>query len=397
VRTFDVKAAYLKSDLDEEIYMMLPKQHKDSKPQFVRLLKSIYGLKQAGKLWFENIRQVLLTDGFTQATGDECIFTKYDSMANIDIDICLYVDDLLISSSAHHCIQLVWNTLINAYGIVNETAHTETHLGIKWERLPSNDIKISQPGHIEHIAEELELLPCNKDIITPYRSHKALPSELIHSIQNTDKLRKMVGLISHAATHTRPDVLFVNGILATKVVTATKNDIDDAEYVIQYLLFTKTLGLTFKHSVGHQLVAFLDSSHLTHRDGKGHSGLCYRLGFQRSACFAFTSKKQSLVTRSSTDSEIYVIDKGYHDIEWFRRMLEFLRCPQDGPTLIHEDNASAIFLAESTAKWSDKSKHINWRYHYALQAIEEKTARLEHIGTDQQIADILTKEIHERK
>jgi hypothetical protein len=397
VRTFDVKAAYLKSDLDEEIYMMLPKQNKDSKPEFVRLLKSLYGLKQAGKLWFENIKKVLLADGFDQASGDECIFTKYDSLNNVDIDVCLYVDDLLISSSAYHCIDLLWKTLSSAYGTVNETTHTETHLGIKWERLPSQDIKISQPGYIMHIVEELELVPCQRDIVTPYRHHTALPIELIHSDKHTDLLRKMVGLINHAATHTRPDVLFINGILATKVVTATKKDIDDAEYVIQYLLFTKTLGLTFKHCVGYQLVAFLDASHLTHRDGKGHSGLCYRLGFQRSACFAFTSKKQSLVTRSSSESEIYVIDKGCHDIEWFRRMLEFLRCPQDGPTIIYEDNASSIFLAASTAKWSDKSKHINWRYHYALQAIKEKTARLEHIGTDHQIADILTKEIYERK
>ena len=56
LRTFDVKGAYLKSKIDEDIYMLLPIQHKGDKPQWVKLIKSIYGLKQAGKLWYENIR-----------------------------------------------------------------------------------------------------------------------------------------------------------------------------------------------------------------------------------------------------------------------------------------------------------------------------------------------------
>lgn len=104
VRTFDVKAAYLKSDLDEEIYMLLPKLHKDDSCKFVRLLKSIYGLKQAGKLWFENIRGVLISNGYTQCPCDQCVFTKCIPADNIDIDVCLYVDDLLVSATTHAAI-----------------------------------------------------------------------------------------------------------------------------------------------------------------------------------------------------------------------------------------------------------------------------------------------------
>ena len=50
IRTFDVKGAYLKSDIDQEIYMLLPKMNNNDTSQYVRLNKSIYGLKQAGKL-----------------------------------------------------------------------------------------------------------------------------------------------------------------------------------------------------------------------------------------------------------------------------------------------------------------------------------------------------------
>ena len=67
VRTFDVKGAYLKSDIDEKIYMLLPIKNKNDKHQCVKLNKSIYGLKQAGKLWFENIGNKLIEFGAIQS------------------------------------------------------------------------------------------------------------------------------------------------------------------------------------------------------------------------------------------------------------------------------------------------------------------------------------------
>lgn len=125
--------------------------------------------------------------------------------------------------------------------------------------------------------------------------------------------------------------------------------------------------------------------------------MAYRLGSKLSASFDFSSKKQSLVTRSSSESEIYVEDKVYHDIKWLRQLLKFLRCPQLQLTLIHKGNESSIFLAYGDTKYSNNSKHIQWRYYYALQAMKEGTSKLQHIPAREQIADILTKHIESPK
>ena len=174
---------------------------------------------------------------------------------------------------------------------------------------------------------------------------------------------------------------------------ANQSDIEDGLHIVKYLKGTPSLGLTFTNDIEPVLEAFLDASHLLHWDSKGHSGMAYRLGSDVSACFDFSSKKQSLVTRSSSESEIYAIDKGCHDIEWLRQLLKFLRCPQPNPTLIHEDNESSIFLSKGEAKYSNKSKHI----YYAIQAIKEGTAKIQYIPTGEQIADILTKHIDSPK
>ena len=125
--------------------MLLPKQKASDPPQWVKLLKSIYGLRQAGKLWFENIRSVLLENKFKQCPQDECIFTLFDEETNTDIDVVLFVDDFLTSSENDSSSDQLLHILKEKYGEVSETTPSETHLGIKWERLPTGDIKISQP------------------------------------------------------------------------------------------------------------------------------------------------------------------------------------------------------------------------------------------------------------
>jgi hypothetical protein len=392
-----MKAAYLKSDLDEEIYMLLPKAKKEDKCQFVRLLKSIYGLKQAGKLWYENIRGVLVSNDYVQCPFDQCVFTKYIPLEDIDIDICLHVDDLLTSSANDKSADLLWQQLIKAYGDVNETTTTKTHLGINWEQL-TEGLKISQPGYLQKIITELSMTD-SETAPTPYRNNKRKFDEIdsIHTPAMTEKLRSIVGLLNHAAIHTRPDILFPTSFLATKMTEATESDIQDGLHIVKYLKGTPNLGLTFANNIEPVLEAFMDASHLLHWDSKGHSGLAYRLGSRKTACFDFASKKQSLVTRSSTDAEIYVIDKGCHDIEWLRQLMIFLRCPQKEPTVIHEDNEGCIFLSKGESKYSNKSKHIQWRYYYALQSIAEGTAIPKYIHTDEQVADILTKFIESPK
>ena len=275
-RTFDIKGAYLKSDLNEEIYMLLPKVHKDDKCEFVKLLKSIYGLKQAGKLWFENIRGVLLSNGYVQSTGDECVFTKFIPEENIDIDVCLYVDDLLVSSTTNEAADLLWSQLKTAYGDVNETTHTQTHLGIHWIRSSGGAITITQPGYIQKIINDTGMIDSHTES-TPYRNNKRKYSELelSHTEAFTAQLRSIVGLLNHAAIHTRLDILFSCSLLATRMTEANQSDIEDALQIVKYLKGTPTLGLTFESKVDTVLEAFLDAAHLLHWDSKGHSGLAY--------------------------------------------------------------------------------------------------------------------------
>ena len=101
IRTFDIKGAYLKSNMDTEMYMLLPKQRVTDPPQWVKLLKSIYGLRQAGKLWLKTFGQYFSRIN-SSSVNSILIFSLFDADTNTDIDVVLFVDDFLTSSENDH-------------------------------------------------------------------------------------------------------------------------------------------------------------------------------------------------------------------------------------------------------------------------------------------------------
>ena len=63
---------------------------------------------------------------------------------------------------------------------------------------------------------------------------------------------------------------------------------------------------------------------------------------------------------------------------------------QTQPTIILEDNQGCIALSENPIHHK-RTKHIDVRYHYIREKLEDKTVRLQHIPTADNTADILTK------
>jgi len=95
---FDVNNAFLHGDLHEAVYIKVPKD--DTPPKLVqvcKLLKSLYGLKQASRQWFEKLTQFLYAQGFTQATTDHTLFTKITT--TFYPVVLVYVDDITLAGT----------------------------------------------------------------------------------------------------------------------------------------------------------------------------------------------------------------------------------------------------------------------------------------------------------
>ena len=78
IHQLDVNNAFLHGDLQEQVYMSIPQGVTTSKPkQVCKLVKSLYGLKQASRKWFEKLSHMLLSLEYTQASSDHSLFIKH--------------------------------------------------------------------------------------------------------------------------------------------------------------------------------------------------------------------------------------------------------------------------------------------------------------------------------
>ena len=95
----DVKSAFLNGYIDEEVYVSQPFGFEDQKysNHVFKLKKSLYGLKQAARQWYERLSNFLLSQGYETGKTDKTLFIK--KACNQIILVQVYVDDIIFSST----------------------------------------------------------------------------------------------------------------------------------------------------------------------------------------------------------------------------------------------------------------------------------------------------------
>jgi hypothetical protein len=95
---------------------------------------------------------------------------------------------------------------------------------------------------------------------------------------------------------------------------------------------------------------------------------------------------------STAEAEYIAANVASREAVWLGKLLAGLFDLELEPTLIHCDNQSCVKLSENHV-FSDKSKHIEIKYHYIQDMVQKGVVELQYISTDEQIANILTKSL----
>lgn len=99
IHQFDVKTAFLHGNLAEEIYMEQPdgRKEKGKEDWVCKLHKSLYGLCQVGRCWYERLCSEMQKAGFKHASVDHSVFTKHSNAG--DAMVAVHVDDMAVATS----------------------------------------------------------------------------------------------------------------------------------------------------------------------------------------------------------------------------------------------------------------------------------------------------------
>jgi hypothetical protein len=145
----DVLAAFLAGDLTEDVYMKVPEYFHDKFGKQVKVLKCLYRLKQAARVWFLLLKKTLKKMGFEAPHTDESVMVNEKSKIVVVFD----VDDLLIASKHFKTIE-AFKMEISGYCEIKDFGQARKIAGIRILHHPNGDISIDQTSYAREIIIE---------------------------------------------------------------------------------------------------------------------------------------------------------------------------------------------------------------------------------------------------
>jgi hypothetical protein len=415
VWTCDIPGAFLHTNLDEEVIMLLRGQLADLMVQidpdlygpyliknakgesilYVRMLKAMYGLLRSALLFYLKLVEDLKADGFEMNEYDPCVANK---MVNgTQMTVCWHVDDLKVSHKEEAELQKFMDYLSSKYGgkLVVHKGDVHDYLGIDMDFSETGKVKMSMIKHLQKVFDDFpeEIGRAASSPASDHLFQVRDPAETEKLGKFLSKERKKdfhhsVAQLLFVSTRVRRDIQTTVAFLTTRVKKPDEDDWGKLKRLLKYLKGTKHMKLTLTVDNLSIIRWWVDASYNVHEDCKGQTGAMMSLG--KGAPISF-SRKQKCNVRSSCEGELVGIDDALPTILWTRYFIESQGYTVE-QNIMFQDNKSTILLANN-GRWSSskRTKHIKSRFFYVKDKVNSGELSIEHRPTDKMWSDMLTK------
>ena len=186
----------------------------------------------------------------------------------------------------------------------------------------------------------------------------------------------------------RPDIQQAVAFHCTRVNNPDKDDQKKLARLIRYLMVTISLSLILSMNNNGISEWWVDASFAIHDDMKSRTGATMSLWQATIYC---ASKKQKIMTSSSTEAELVGISDALPKILWCRYFMKAQGCIVED-VYVYQDNQSTILLENNGMKSVGKgSRHIRIKYFFATDKIKDKEIKVIYCPTEKMLEDFYTK------
>ncbi|KAI3507425.1 hypothetical protein L1887_22411 [Cichorium endivia] len=379
----DVNNAFLHGDLKEEVYMKVPQGFSNEGNATVcRLRKSLYGLKQASRTWYQKFTVSLLEIGFKQSHADHSLFTYKEK--DKFVAILIYVDDVVITGNHEDMIKRTKDHL-NVNFSIKDLGPLKYFLGIEVARTEDGMV-LSQHKYSMDILSDCGQLGCRPSAFPMEQNLKLGQCHENHKA-DASLYRRLIGRLLYLQA-TRPDITYAVNVLSQFVSDPRTDHMNAVLRVLRYLKSTLGQGIFIPKTGGLNLVAYCDADWLgcpyTRRSRTGYLLL---LG---GAPVSWKTKKQSVVSRSSAEAEYRAMATTVSEVLWMRWLLKDLTVNLEDATPLYCDNQAARHIANNPV-FHERTKHVEMDCFFVRERVESHEILPLHVTSKQQIADLLTK------
>jgi hypothetical protein len=318
----DIKGAYLNGELtdNECIYMRQPPGYSQGS-LVCRLHKTLYGLKQSGRRWYQKLVDIMTKLKFERSEVDQAVFYRRVGKG-ILIIILVHVDDCSIVASTQPLIDR-FKIEIKKYMDITDLGALHWILGIEVKRIrEERKILLSQCFYIDSILHRYGLDDL-KPTSTPMDPNAQLTSA--QSPTMSDDIAKMqdvpyheaIGSLMYASLRTRPDISFAVQTLTRFMVNPGIVHWEVVKRVFRYLKGTRELWLSYG-GVTKEMEGYADADGSMMEDRKTISGYAFIIN---GGAVSWSTKKQEIVSLSTTESEYVAVTYAAKEALWLRSLV----------------------------------------------------------------------------
>ena len=391
LRSVDVTSAFPNGDLEEDIYMLQPEGFQNGK-KVLKLKKSLYGLKQAGRQWNKKLHAALSSMGFTRLESDRSIYLYV--RGEVKIIVPIYIDDITLASKSTTAIDSAVDDLKKHFKI-HDLGPSHFPLGVQIHRECSKcSFSLSQHQYIIGMLERYKMSDCNP-VSTPMapglKLSKAMAPQTEAEVEEMDNVPYLnaVGSLQYLATMTRPDIAYAVSCLGRFNSSPGPKHWAAVKHLLRYCKGTMDYQLHFNADSDIQsFTTFCDASHGDCPDsGRSTGGYLTTIG---GGAIGWSSKLQSVVALSTTEAEYIAAVEAGKEIVWMRNILHEMgyTCTTPSPMLI--DNQSAVSVTKNP-EHHGRMKHLDLSFYWLRDVVDEQKPVPYHIPGSEQVADLLTK------
>ncbi len=400
--SIDFSSAFVQANLTDPVWIHMPRGFKSEQPSnqrtCLRLVKSLYGLSIAPRLWYQHIREALLLQGLKQSATDSCLLYSKTIM------IVLYVDDLGIAYSNKKDLEKLFQDLTDlGLEFTREGTFTD-FLGIKFVKDEvNNTVTLTQKGLIQKIIKATGLQGCNPNHTPALQACLGIDpdGEPMDEFWN---YRSIVGMLLYLSTNTRPDITFAVSQVARFNHSPKKSHASAIKTIVRYLHRTADKGTIVTPTGDLSLDCYVDADFagLHGRDpdhsntsAKSRTGYIITLG----GCpILWKSQLQTEISLSTLESEYSALSASMRTLLPLRDLLgeicKELTLPPDFKSTIRcrvfEDNNGALMLA-TKQRITNRTKYFLVKWHFFWHHVRNGDVEVLKIATTDQLADYLTK------
>lgn len=180
IHQLDIKNAFLNDELQEEVFMCQPPGYEDKQNGKIvcKLNKSLYGLKQSPRAWFDRFSKVIQKSGYIQGQADHTMFVKHSGNDKITI-LIVYVGDIIVTGNDSEEVTRIKNLMAQEFE-VKDLGALKYFLGMEFAR-SKKGISVCQRKYTLDLLEETGMQGCkpSNTPIEPGNKQKLVKENLL--------------------------------------------------------------------------------------------------------------------------------------------------------------------------------------------------------------------------